>query len=255
VTADASAACTFYREVLQLEPLPSRELPAGRRQHAFCFGRQRIKLLELPQAPPRQPSGLYDGNGYRVLGLLTADLDSICERVEARGRRVSKGIDLPGRLRIRFAKDADGNMLELIGLEDVSGDALTDPVQVGLTVSNIESARHFYGEVLGLPEQPQISMGDGMTRYAYSIGSSTLKFWTRGPGLPNLGGSPGHAVGIRYVTLKVRDLDAVAARVDAAGAKLVGAPKQLPGRRMLFVEDPDGSWIELSEPGGAPPPR
>ena len=55
VTGDADAARAFYTEVLQLEALPSRDLPAGRRQHRFRFGGQLIKLLELPETPPSQP--------------------------------------------------------------------------------------------------------------------------------------------------------------------------------------------------------
>ena len=110
-------------------------------QYRFRAGGQLVKLMDYPDKPPQRPSGLYDGIGYRVLAFFVDDLDALIGRIEASGGRVAPGVDLPGKLRIRFAKDADGNMLELLGLDEPGGYALKDRVQVGMTVADVEALR------------------------------------------------------------------------------------------------------------------
>jgi catechol 2,3-dioxygenase-like lactoylglutathione lyase family enzyme len=248
VTADADRARRFYGDVMHLAEEAPRHIGGSVAQYRFRAGGQRVKLMDYPDKPQKQPSGLYDGIGYRVLAFFVDDLDALIVRIETNGGRVAPGVDLPGKLRIRFAKDADGNMLELLGLEQPGGEALQDRVQVGLTVADAENSRHFYGKVLGLAEHPSLPMRDDMTRYAFSAGRSTLKFWCRPEPLPNLAGAMNASVGIRYVTIWVRNMDALARELEARGANIVVPPMQLPDARICFVEDPDGNWIELAEP-------
>ena len=56
------------------------------------------------------------------------------------------------------------------------------------------------------------------------------------------------AVGYRYTTIQVKDVDAMHARVMAAGATEGRAPMSL-GKtaRISFVRDPQGNWLELSQ--------
>jgi catechol 2,3-dioxygenase-like lactoylglutathione lyase family enzyme len=86
-----------------------------------------------------------------------------------------------------------------------------------------------------------------MTRDAFSVGSSTLKFWSRSESLPNLAG-PIHArVGIRVITIWVRGLDELAKDLEARGAGLVRPATQRLDARIFFASDPDGNWIEFAE--------
>jgi catechol 2,3-dioxygenase-like lactoylglutathione lyase family enzyme len=248
VTADAEKARRFYGEVMQLREEEPMQIGDTVTQYRFRAGGQLVKLMDYPDKPQQRPSGLYDGIGYRVLAFFVDDLDDLIGRIEAGGGRVAPGVDLPGKLRIRFAKDADGNMLELLGLEEPAGDSLEDRVQVGMTVANSENSRHFYGQVLGLAEHTSLPMRDDMTRYGFSAGSSTLKFWSRPEPLANFAGALNASVGIRFVTLWVRKIDALAAALEARGAKIVIPPMQLPDARIFFAEDPDGNWIEFAEP-------
>jgi catechol 2,3-dioxygenase-like lactoylglutathione lyase family enzyme len=117
-----------------------------------------------------------------------------------------------------------------------------------MTVADVENSRHFYGQVLGLSEHPSLPMRDDMTRYAFSAGRSTLKFWSRPEALPNFAGAMNASVGIRFVTIWVRKVDALAGELEARGAKIAIPPMQLPDARICFVADPDGNWIELAEP-------
>jgi catechol 2,3-dioxygenase-like lactoylglutathione lyase family enzyme len=60
--------------------------------------------------------------------------------------------------------------------------------------------------------------------------------------------------GAASLSLRVRDIDAIMARVTAAGARVVtkgGATNISGGRRMAYVKDPDGFFVELMQ--GAPP--
>ena len=141
VTADAGRARRFYRDVMRL----SEEEPVKRAgsvtEFRFRAGPQLIKLVDHPEKPPQQPSGLYDGIGYRVVAHFVDDLEALVARIEAAGGRVASGVDLPGKLRVCFAKDADGNMLELLGLEEPAGVGLRERMQIGLTVSDVEKSR------------------------------------------------------------------------------------------------------------------
>lgn len=177
VTADAERARRFYGDVMELAEEEPVSIGGTVTQYRFRAGGQLVKLMDYPDKPKRRPSGLYDGIGYQVLAFFVDDLDALIDRIEANGGRVAPGVDLPGKLRIRFAKDADGNMLELLGLEEPGGDALKDRVQVGMTVADVENSRHFYGQVLGSSEHPSLPMRDDMTRYAFSS-PHTLKFWS-----------------------------------------------------------------------------
>jgi predicted enzyme related to lactoylglutathione lyase len=57
-------------------------------------------------------------------------------------------------------------------------------------------------------------------------------------------------VGLRYLTLRVDDLDAVIERATARGATVLTGPLELrPGVRIAVLNDPEGNTIEVGEPG------
>jgi catechol 2,3-dioxygenase-like lactoylglutathione lyase family enzyme len=248
VTADSDKARQFYGKVMgypEEEPATS----GSGTQYRFRVGGQLIKLMDLPDKPATNPSEMYAGIGYRVLAIFVDDLPGLRERILATGKGVTEPEIVLGKLTISFAKDADGNMLELIGLPEPRGDSLLDRVQVGLTVADAERSRQFYGEVLGLSEHPQMAMPEGLTRYAFSAGTTTIKFWSKGPDLPRFAGPFPAAVGIRFVTFSVDDAREAARQLEMRGARIAVPPMEIEGRaRIFFVEDPDGNWIEFAEP-------
>jgi len=144
-------------------------------------------------------------------------------------------------------------MLEPIGLPEPQGDDFADRPQIGLTVGDVEKFRDFYGRVLELTEQPQMEMGKELTRYAFSAGSTTLEFWCPKAGLPRAGGPGDRAVGIRFVTFSVADLDGLRGDLESRGVHTVVAPTSLAnGSRIMFVEDPEENCIEFAQPAGPP---
>lgn len=243
LTADLAAALSLWRDRLGF---PGVREDGGRA--VVRVGAQSIHLFEPKPAPPRQPGGLYAGIGYRVLTLLLDDLDATCARLRAAGRRVADAPALPGRRPIRFARDADGNMLELIGWPADARRAGIDRLQIGSTVADPARTRRFYGEQLGLTEQPSRPMGDGMTRHAFSAGRSTIKFWSRPEDLPRLSGAPGAALGIRALCLPVERLDETLSELEARGVAISQASALPEDPRVRWIQDPDGSWIALREP-------
>ena len=92
-------------------------------------------------------------------------------------------------------------------------------------------------------------MSGGLTRFAFSAGSTTIKFWSKGPLLERFAGPFPDAVGIRFVTFTVDDVDGLARELAQRGARIAIPPIQIAGRaRVFFAEDPDGNWIEFAEP-------
>jgi len=109
-----------------------------------------------------------------------------------------------------------------------------------LEVSDLEAARRFYRDVLGLEET---LYGEGREgRVWYLVGDSArLGLWTPQTGLA--GGRGGAHVHFAF-HVPDDELDALAERLRAAGAEIEG-PVQLGPGRAIYVADPDGNVVEF----------
>jgi catechol 2,3-dioxygenase-like lactoylglutathione lyase family enzyme len=240
VTADLAAARRFYLDVIGLIEAERDCGHSGGLCHDLILEDQRLHLRAPEPTPPRADLGIYAGLGYRVMGLLVDDLVGLCGRITAAGGRVSEGRDVPGRLPVRFARDPDGNLLELIGLDEKGISGGESRIQIGLTVSNADASARFYREVMGFAEQARAPIGRGMTRYGFTAGTTTLKLWERTPAPPRQSGPPLDAIGIRSIRLPVMDAGRAAAVLASRGAD-----SERTVDRAVFVVDPDDNWIEL----------
>jgi catechol 2,3-dioxygenase-like lactoylglutathione lyase family enzyme len=126
---------------------------------------------------------------------------------------------------------------------------LTPSIELGLVTTNLDAMVAFYEDFLGLELQGVIDFEDGSQR-RYALGSNVLKLvtYTSAPPLaPTPGG--GHAqAGLRYFTIGVQNLRAVAVDIEAAGYEIVEPPTEfvpVPGMGWMFIADPDGNSIEL----------
>jgi catechol-2,3-dioxygenase len=109
-----------------------------------------------------------------------------------------------------------------------------------LEVSDLDTARHFYGEVLGFEET---RYGEGRDdRRWYLIGDSArLGLWTPQVGLA--GGQGGAHV--HFAFQLARDhLDPLLERLRSQGTEVEG-PIQLGDDRAIYVTDPDGNVVEF----------
>jgi glyoxylase I family protein len=122
-------------------------------------------------------------------------------------------------------------------------------VDIGITITNWDATKAFYCDLLGLPHAGDMPMpiAGGGTMHRVQCGDTTFKFveLNTTPSLSAPGG-PGGAVGMRYLTIWVRNLTDTAAAAKAAGHTLAVEPVTIrPGVSICMIEDPDGNWVEL----------
>jgi predicted enzyme related to lactoylglutathione lyase len=101
-------------------------------------------------------------------------------------------------------------------------------------VEDLESAARFYESALGLT----LKFRDGDRFCAFDLGGVTIAL---AAGTERLTQSPA-------VSLKVADLDAALAKLQAAGAKLLRGPEVGPHERRAVLEDPAGNALILYAP-------
>lgn len=115
----------------------------------------------------------------------------------------------------------------------------------GLTVSDLHQSIAFYTEGLGFIIGDRWTNGDALIGVMLKAGSSQLGLsqddWKMGKGRQK-------GAGIRVWCDTTQDIDAIAARVKAAGFKLTEEPADNPqwGLRSFSVDDPDGFHITIS---------
>jgi catechol 2,3-dioxygenase-like lactoylglutathione lyase family enzyme len=124
-------------------------------------------------------------------------------------------------------------------------------IDLGIVVENGERALAFYCGLLGLEHVGDIPMpiGGGGTMHRVQCGDSLLKLVCFNETPPSAvgGGIPG-ALGFRYLTLTISNLDEILAEcADADVPVIIPATDLRPGVRIGIVSDPDGNWIEFLE--------
>jgi glyoxylase I family protein len=253
-TLQLDAAKDFYRDLMGFEELPGLSMGEIGRMARLRAGDHVIKLYEFSRSPERVEGGTDKANGMRLLAFILDDFEAVIARLDANGHAYNP-LPLPDSspLRVAFTSDADGNALELVGLKKRPSASFKTRMQVGLTVSDVQRSRRFYGELLGLKEEPEMklpaSMGTvGNVRYGYQLGTTTIKFWSKGE-LPTTAGAPARYTGIRLITAHVEDTDVVHAQLKSRGVDIKVPPHDFQGlSRVLFITDPDGNFIEFASP-------
>jgi predicted enzyme related to lactoylglutathione lyase len=152
------------------------------------------------------------------------------------------GLQPSGYLELRIARaeetdpramqDPDGNRMRFVPL----GDAGVTQLGVLLRVRELERSLAHYRDVLGFePIGPDsLRCGDSVLLLEERADAPT------GIERPGLGWT--------YLTVQVRDCDAEAARVEAAGARIATRPINMGEvARMAMVSDPDGNLLEISQ--------
>jgi catechol 2,3-dioxygenase-like lactoylglutathione lyase family enzyme len=113
-----------------------------------------------------------------------------------------------------------------------------DHVQLAMPKGREDDARRFYGELLGLPEQPKPP----------NLAKRGGCWFGREGVVLHLGVEDGFRPARKaHPALLVEDLPALVDRLAAAGVKVV-ADEPLPGHDRVYVADPFGNRIELLEP-------
>ena len=239
IVSDIDKAKNFYGTTLGLKLAGTLPMPDGNTMFRYQVGTATLKVRTAPKAA-KYATGVREAIGFRLLTLYVDDLPGILKRWTAGGNAAPQMMG-----NFMFISDPDGNQVEL-----VSAPAGTDKIAIGLTVSDVERSRKFYREMLGLAEErpEKVALLDGDSKYTFLAGKTIIKFWKgSGDDLPKHTGNITNALGFRYFTFMVTDVDAAAAQLQERGAKIVIKPVDF-GKiaRIMMIEDPDGNWIELA---------
>jgi predicted enzyme related to lactoylglutathione lyase len=117
---------------------------------------------------------------------------------------------------------------------------ITGISELVLEVADLDVARRFYRDVLGLEETLYGEGAEG--RYWYLVGETArLGLWTEQVGLA--GGRGGAHVHYAF-NVPDAEVDRIKGRIEEAGAAVEG-PIQLGPGRAVYVTDPDGNVVEF----------
>lgn len=259
VVSDMDKAKKFYGDALGLKMLPPLPvaLPGGGEMVRYQSGATVIKLRTFPKAPPKVEIGVFQANGIRLMTLMVKDPDVLTKRLKDQGYTVPQfSAQSPTGYRFGFTDDPDGNRIELLAWAPDAPADIYDRFQIGLTVTDIQKTSDFYGKVLGLKVRAPIplpSAGPDGKEYFYIAGETTVKFWAPQADRPTRTGAIGEALGIRYFTFLVKDVDATYKELKARGVKVTTPPTDLGTvARIMLVSDPDGNTIEFATRRGDP---
>jgi lactoylglutathione lyase len=207
----------FYGDNLGLQFESVLPVGGGFKQHRYVANGSIIKLMESRDPLPRRHPG-----GYETLII------------------ASNRVTQPEAI-----NDPDGNTIELVpfGHADV-----TQQVAVRLGVSDIDLFDDFYTK--GCAAKP-------LDHHRYLIGETTFATFRHPLSRRNKPAPMANlldvvkamaSIGIRYVTIQVKNCDAAYAELTAGGANVGVAPANFGEvARVAFVRDPDGNYIELAQ--------
>jgi len=124
---------------------------------------------------------------------------------------------------------------------------------VGLSVGDLEAQAAWYQEVLGLSASIRIDVAAAGLRIAFvqSEEGVAIELLERAgsvhPPSPETLGDAVLTQGFGHICLRVDDVEAMYARILAAGGRGVLAPSPAPepGVTMCYTADPEGNLIEL----------
>jgi catechol 2,3-dioxygenase-like lactoylglutathione lyase family enzyme len=125
---------------------------------------------------------------------------------------------------------------------------------VGLSVSDLDKAKRWYADVLGMTQGFAFELPQFGVRGCFMEGHGTrVELFERDGSSGGIGGQqPPQALltrGYGHIAFAARDLDATFAELVARGATPVWDPRPSPepGVRMAFVADLDGNLVEFIE--------
>ena len=101
------------------------------------------------------------------------------------------------------------------------------------------AARHFYGEVMGIPEVPKPESSRGRGGAWYQLGPIQLHL--------SVEDVEDASLSKRHVCYTVADLAAAEERFRDAGVEIVPDDMPVPGWSRFYVRDPGGNRLEIAQ--------
>jgi catechol 2,3-dioxygenase-like lactoylglutathione lyase family enzyme len=141
-------------------------------------------------------------------------------------------------------QDPDGNDIELVP----TGQRGVNQIEIHIGVTDEAAFEHFYADAL---------QADRLSAGRFMLGETVISFHhdpaaARAPKASSARATDAiasmRAVGMRYITVQVRDVDAEHRRFMSMGVWEGAAPVSLGAvARISFIRDPDGNFIEISQ--------
>jgi predicted enzyme related to lactoylglutathione lyase len=138
-------------------------------------------------------------------------------------------------------QDPDGNDLELVP----AGQRGVNQIEIHIGVTDEAAFEHFYGDAL---------QAERLAPRRFKLGETVVSFRqdpaaVRATKSASAGAIASmRAVGMRYITVQVRDCDREHRRLTSMGVSEGAAPMTLGSvARISMIRDPDGNFIEISQ--------
>lgn len=119
----------------------------------------------------------------------------------------------------------------------------------GIVTNDRAGALAFWNGLLGFPIEGEVSF-PGLTIVRLQVGSAILRLCIPDAEVSRKAATGGFdaETGLRYLTIGVRNLDALVAEVAAAGYPVPYPPRETrPGHRVAQIQDGQGVTVELVE--------
>ena len=287
LVADLDRSLEFYQAVLGSEATGTAEARAWGRNEpvAAMYGAPgaEVRTATLPVPGSEMPVELvafrgvarrriephvYDP-GATLLLLFVRDIGTAMNAVSAHGGSIltpsGQPVVVRDRNRFIIVRDPDGFFVELLQTDPLPAGASAGNVVTGrfrTTAMNADQTVRFYRDTLGFPLPDVRPFGDdavlggmtglGIARTRIAIGAvpgSSVVFEVLEFNQVERTRSRAdiHGIGASMLRLRVGDIDAVFAKIKAAGGTPV-TPQPVTlkdNRRMVIVEDLDGLFVQL----------
>lgn len=122
---------------------------------------------------------------------------------------------------------------------------------VGIIVAEVEAMLVFYRDVFGIPVVGDRTVPSGTRIVALGSGANDLKL-NRPEPVPTRrphDGAHRDALGLRYLSVYVRDAGEAHQMLTAVGYLPMGPVRSTPTGFLFFVHDPEGNIVEVVQPG------
>jgi len=219
----------FYGDAVSLQTAPTLNMPGGGQMSQFHIGTSLFKFTNTAAGRAEKSGPVLDVTGLRVFTFFYADEAAVTKAFTSHGYAAPAFQGAAGQRRAMVA-DPDGQWVELVAGGDPSH------FELGATVSDVERARAFYHEFVGLEELPATDSAFGRT-YRFKLGNrsaNVLNLWAAHPGAA----ANTYTAGIQYV---IRDVEAIDARAKAGNVKITQPLGPFGGGlRTIWLADPDG---------------
>ncbi len=113
----------------------------------------------------------------------------------------------------------------------------------GIKTSNLERSLHFYCDVLGLRRTESVTI---LNKNYHFVGNDFISIEIEEGNPTDTQADPRAMTGLYHMALTVDDLEGLAAKLREHNVNFIVPPVQLrEDRKISFIEDPDGVYIQL----------